>query len=56
MTYCKEPITRYDVLDSTRKAADNPEFTPWQQAELLRIIGEYYLKQGKIYHANETLL
>ena len=56
MTYCTEPITRYEVLGNTRKSADNPEFAPWQQAELLRIIGEYYLKQGKIHHANETLL
>lgn len=48
MAYSNEEVTQHELLESTRKNADSPDFAPWQQAELLRIIGEHYLAKGKI--------
>lgn len=56
MAYCTEEVTQHDVMVATQKQAENPEFAPWQQAELLRIIGERYLSQQKLHLANENLL
>ena len=48
MEFRKQPLDTYECLKKTEEEINNEDYTPWMQAELLRIVGEHYLKQGHI--------